>query len=80
MAQIQLTEMELYKERAQVNNHQHQLSKSIVPILSFVLIVSTVVFLFRSKNNFKKIINAAMGVGQVVLLNYVKKQASQLIK
>ena len=80
IAQIRLVEQDLYKNRDQVKQHQHQLSKNFLPILSFVLIVSTLVLFFKSKNSFKKIARTIVGAGEMFLINYFKKQMTQFLR
>jgi hypothetical protein len=80
IAQIQKAEIELYKQRELVKVYQSQLSKNIVPILSFILVISTLVFLFKSKNSFRKIVHTVISTSEVLLLTYFKKEIFQLFE
>ncbi len=79
IAQINKLADELNTQREQVKEHQYKLSKSIAPILGFILAISTFIFLFRSKSSFKKVGKAIFSAGQVLLLTYFRKKIAQLL-
>ncbi len=79
IAQINLAEIELYKQKKQANLYKTKLSKNIVPILSLAFIIATLAFLFKSKNSVRKIGAIVINAGEIALLNYFKKQITRFL-